>query len=86
MDHPQVAARALRRAAVWSRSRALAEASIVIRQESRAAIETSKVRVTRSRMEMARLDETRRNLVIRRHVTRGGGDPAPGLSQHIESS
>ena len=74
MDYPEVAAaQALRRARVRAQNRALFAISIEIREESHAAIETSKARVARSRIELARLRETFSGLWIRRHVTAGVG-------------
>ena len=61
----------LYRAAVCHRSRALLATSLEICQESRAAIETSKLRVARSRIEVARVRKTRLDLVIHRPTSRG---------------
>ena len=75
MNDPHVvAAPPLDRAGVGAHSRALVAASIEIRQESRDAIETIKVRIARSRIELARLRETCRNLVIRSRVAARGGE------------
>ena len=71
MDYSESAAESLRRATVHAYSRALCAASAQIREESRAAIETSKVRIARSRMEMARVLKMRRDLVIHRPTSRG---------------
>lgn len=78
MDYLRIAAPPLDHAAVRAHSRALAAASIEIRQESRDAIETSKVRVARSRIELARLRETCRRLVVSRMLP-GGRSGASSL-------
>ena len=70
MDYSEVGVQALRRAAVRAHSHALWAVSAEVRQESRAAIETSKVRIARSRIEVARVRQTCRNLLIRRFTSR----------------
>ena len=59
-------AEALRHDAVRAHSHALWVVSAEICQESRAAIATSKVRVARGRIEVARLRETIRSALIAR--------------------
>ena len=67
------AAQALRRAAVRAESRALSEVSIEIREESRALIENSKLLLVKSRVELARLRESR----ALAGATRSPCQPAP---------
>jgi hypothetical protein len=78
MDQSEVAAQALHRAAVRANSRALVVASIELQQESRAAIETSKARVARSRIELSRLHETCRIFAITRALTRAARSETTG--------
>jgi hypothetical protein len=78
MDHPEaVTVQDRHRAALSARYHALWAACAETRQDSRAAIATSKVRVARSRMEMERLRETRSQ--ARGRIRSGAGGDARSM-------